>query len=98
MSGNNQIGDAIIHADGDALSGRVVLGIYDQQNHLLEIDDSATVPLNLTPMPTGHVLYNGAAATGGVTFNHESWGVGGDILWGLFLIGAFWACFAYWWR
>jgi hypothetical protein len=39
-----------------------------------------------------------AAATGGVTFNHESWGVGGDILWGLFLIGAFWACFVFLWR
>jgi hypothetical protein len=40
------------------------------------------------------------AAAGGVptTFNHQSWGLGGDFVWMAFLIGMFWAVSAFWWR
>jgi hypothetical protein len=40
-----------------------------------------------------------AAAMGGsTTFNHQSWGLGGDFVWVVMLIGVFWACTAFWWR
>jgi hypothetical protein len=38
---------------------------------------------------------NGPSAS----FNHHAWGWGGDFLWMILLIGAFWAIFGYvWWR
>ena len=40
-----------------------------------------------------------AATTGGATtFNHQSWGWGGDFVWMVLLIGVMWACAALWWR
>lgn len=40
-----------------------------------------------------------AAAAGGlVTFRHDSWGLGGDLLWVGLIIWAIWACSALWWR
>ena len=41
-----------------------------------------------------------AAATGGpaTSFDHHSWGYGGDVLWLGLLIGVLWACSTLWWR
>ena len=40
-----------------------------------------------------------AAGNGGTpTFNHHSWGLRGDLVWMMLLIGAFWAAMAFWWR
>jgi hypothetical protein len=40
-----------------------------------------------------------AAAVGDAsTFNHQSWGWGGDLMWGVLLVGLFWAASAYWWH
>jgi hypothetical protein len=41
-----------------------------------------------------------AAATGGsATFNHTSWGWRGDFVWGVLLVGLFWAFSGLlWWR
>jgi hypothetical protein len=39
-----------------------------------------------------------AGATGRpVTFNHQSWGRGGDFVWVVFLIGVVWLATAFWW-
>jgi hypothetical protein len=39
-----------------------------------------------------------AAAGGSATFNHESWGWGGDLMWLVAVIGIFWVLSAFWWR
>lgn len=40
-----------------------------------------------------------AAATGGAaSFDHHSWGWGGDLVWLMVFIGVLWACLALWWR
>ena len=37
--------------------------------------------------------------TGGPTaLDHQAWGLGGDFVWMVMLIGVFWACAALWWR
>jgi len=39
-----------------------------------------------------------AAALGRPSIEHESWGWGGDMLWGVLVVGLVWACFSLWWR
>ncbi len=39
-----------------------------------------------------------AAAPASPTFDHHAWGVGGDLLWAVLLIGVFWAGWALLWR
>ena len=40
-----------------------------------------------------------AALTGSpTTFNHESWGWGGDFVWTVLLFGGLWAAYAFWWH
>lgn len=39
-----------------------------------------------------------AAMTGGSTFNHRSWGVGGDVIWFLMMLAAFSLLWGFWWR
>ena len=39
-----------------------------------------------------------ASAGGPVTFDHHSWGWGGDFVWMILFIAVFWACFGIWWR
>ncbi len=34
----------------------------------------------------------------GSTFNHRAWGLGGDFVWFVILIGIVWACAGIWWR
>ena len=40
------------------------------------------------------------ATAGGVpgSFNHHSWGWGGDLVWMMLVIWVFWAGMAFWWR
>lgn len=39
-----------------------------------------------------------AAASGGsATFNHQSWGLGGDFVWVVLLLGALWVATSLWW-
>jgi hypothetical protein len=38
------------------------------------------------------------AALGGSSFNHLSWGWGGDFVWIMVTVAVFWAMTAYWWR
>jgi hypothetical protein len=39
-----------------------------------------------------------AAAAGSATFDHHAWGWGGDFVWMVVLVGAFWFALALWWR
>jgi len=40
-----------------------------------------------------------AAAMGGSSaFNHQSWGVGGDVVWMVIVFGFVWSITALWWR
>jgi hypothetical protein len=40
-----------------------------------------------------------AAGTGApATFDHQSWGWGGDFVWIMLFVGLFWAVSALWWR
>lgn len=39
-----------------------------------------------------------AAAGTSPTFDHHAWGIGGDLLWAVLLIGIFWAGWALLWR
>lgn len=34
----------------------------------------------------------------GSPYDHQAWGWGGDYLWGVLLLGMFWASWAFWWR
>lgn len=38
------------------------------------------------------------AAGGPSTFDHHSWGWGGDFIWIILFIGVLWAISGYWWR
>jgi hypothetical protein len=39
-----------------------------------------------------------AAAGGPATFNHHSWGWGGDFVWIMLMVAVFWGVSAFWWR
>lgn len=39
-----------------------------------------------------------AAKAGPATFNHQSWGWGGDFVWLVMIVGSFWVFAALWWR
>lgn len=36
--------------------------------------------------------------SGSTMFNHQSWGLGGDLVWAVLLIGVFWTVAAFLWR
>lgn len=38
-----------------------------------------------------------AASNDPATFNHQSWGLGGDFVWFVLFCGAFWAITSLWW-
>lgn len=39
-----------------------------------------------------------AASDGSPTFNHQAWGWGGDFVWLVVLVGAFWVAASLFWR
>lgn len=39
-----------------------------------------------------------AAMSGGSTFNHRSWGIGGDVMWILMMVAVFSFFGVFWWR
>lgn len=39
-----------------------------------------------------------AARSGGSTFNHRSWGIGGDLIWVVLMIAVFSFCGVFWWH
>ena len=76
---------ANFHDLGDRATGRLRLGLPRM---------GAAVP----EVPSATPRLQASAAGRPASFDHHSWGWGGDFVWLAVLIGLVWACSALWWR